>query len=73
MRLKSAVLLLLLLAFGHASTSGTWDCSMKKNTEFVKYPLLTQLLNSVPGKRFGEYRFLPFFFLLGEYIYRTIT
>jgi len=36
---------------------------MKKK---IEKPLLGKLLDSIPGKhRFGLYRFLPFFFVLG--------
>jgi len=39
------------------------DNEMKKNQ---RQPLLTKILDKVPGKRFfGMYRFLPFFFILG--------
>ena len=29
---------------------------------------LARLLDKIPGKRFGEYRFLPFFFVVGGLI-----
>jgi len=38
---------------------------MKKKPKF-KIPFLAKIFNAVPGKKkFGVYRFLPFFFVLG--------